>query len=198
MSPSTRSSNDKVNGANIKSVCVFCGAGDGADPVFEQEAIGGGSVGLMGTVAKAALDNGGKITAVVPEPLFKHGSKQLCDPIVVPDMHSRKRRMYDESDAFVVLPGGFGTMEEMLEMITWSQLNIHTKPIILVNTKNYYTPFAEWVKMCVKENFIKTHNAEIFVLCESSKDVIDTLKNYTAPKARYEFQWTNFEKESLV
>lgn len=112
--------------------------------------IGGGSVGLMGAVAQGVIDNGGKGLAVVPEPLYKHGSKQICEYVIVPDMHTRKKRMADESDAFVCLPGGFGTMEEMLEMITWSQLNIHAKPIILLNTNGYYNLFVEWIKLAVQ------------------------------------------------
>ncbi|KAI8971549.1 cytokinin riboside 5'-monophosphate phosphoribohydrolase LOG [Mycotypha africana] len=152
----------------------------------------------MGAVAQSVFKNGGKITAVVPEPMLTLSDEQLCEPTVVPDMHSRKRRMHDESDAFIVLPGGFGTMEEMLEMITWSQLNIHSKPIILVNTKNYFTPFDSWVKLCVKENFIKSDNANIFVLCESSKQVLDTLNKYKAPEARYVIHWKPSERDTLV
>ncbi|KAI8070550.1 cytokinin riboside 5'-monophosphate phosphoribohydrolase LOG [Gilbertella persicaria] len=152
----------------------------------------------MGAVAKATLDHGGKTIGIVPEPLFKHGSKQLSETIIVPDMHTRKKRMAEESDAFVVLPGGFGTMEEMLEMITWSQLNIHSKPIILLNTKSYFKLFVDWVNMCVIENFIQPKNANIFVVCDTTKEFIHALQTYEAPKSRYEFDWTNKERDSLV
>lgn len=111
---------------------------------------GGGSVGLMGAVAKGIIENGGKAIGIVPEPLFRHGSNQLCETVIVPDMHARKKRMEDECDAFVCLPGGYGTMEEMLEMITWSQLNIHSKPILLLDTKGYYKLFVDWIKLSVQ------------------------------------------------
>lgn len=111
-------------------------------------------MGLMGSVAKGTIENGGKAVGIVPEPLFKHGSKQLAETILVPDMHSRKKRMADESDAFICLPGGYGTMEEMLEMITWSQLNIHSKPILLLNTKGYYNMFVEWIKLSVQGSYL--------------------------------------------
>lgn len=109
----------------------------------------------MGAVAQETINNGGEGLAVVPEPLFKHGSKQICEYTIVPDMHTRKKRMADESDAFVVLPGGYGTMEEMLEMITWSQLNIHAKPIILLNTNGYFNLFVEWIKLSVQGKQMK-------------------------------------------
>ncbi|KAI9361813.1 hypothetical protein BD770DRAFT_418661 [Pilaira anomala] len=174
----------------IKSVCVFCGSGNGADPAYALEAYGGGSVGLMGAVARGTLENGGKAIGIVPEPLFKHGSEQICETVVVPDMHTRKKRMSDESNAFIVLPGGFGTMEEMLEMITWSQLNVHSKPIVLLNTKDYYKPFVNWIQLSVKEQFIQPRNADIFVLCESAKDILNTLQTYEAPDSRYSLDWT--------
>ncbi|CEG81538.1 hypothetical protein RMATCC62417_15729 [Rhizopus microsporus] len=191
--------------AVIKSVCVFCASSMGTDPIYAQEAeklgkalaennirlvYGGGSVGLMGTVAKAVLDNGGQALAVVPEPLYRHGSKQICEAIIVPDMHARKQRMADESDAFVVLPGGYGTMEEMLEMITWSQLNIHAKPMVLVNIKNFFGHFLDWIKHTIEQQFISPNNRHIFVSCESSDQVIDELKNYKAPDSRYALDWS--------
>ncbi|KAI8387387.1 hypothetical protein BD560DRAFT_320786 [Blakeslea trispora] len=183
---------------NIKSVCVFCGSSSGADPIYEQEARGGGSIGVMGSVAQATLNNGGDVLAVVPEPLFTHGSKQIAEAVVVPDMHTRKKRMAEESDAFIVLPGGFGTMEEMLEMITWSQLNIHNKPIVLLNTKNYYKLFVDWIKMCVTEKFIHESNTDIFVVCDTTKEVLHALQTYQPPNSRYAFNWTTKERESLV
>ncbi|EIE84247.1 hypothetical protein RO3G_08957 [Rhizopus delemar RA 99-880] len=175
----------------IKSACVFCASSMGTSPLYAEEATSGGSVGLMGATAKAVLDNGGQALSVVPEPLFKHGSKQLCETIIVPDMHSRKKRMADESDAFIVLPGGFGTMEEMLEMITWSQLNIHSKPIILLNTKNFFDLYIQWIQLAAKEQFIPEKNVNIFVTCETTESVLDKLINYIAPETRYGLDWTN-------
>ncbi|KAI9476168.1 MAG: hypothetical protein EXX96DRAFT_576037 [Benjaminiella poitrasii] len=202
-----------VASTGIKSICVFCGSGSGADPIYEQEArelgrilaekdirlvYGGGSVGLMGAIAKGVLDNGGKGIAIVPEPLYKYSSKQICETIIVSDMHARKKRMEDECDAFVVLPGGYGTMEEMLEMITWSQLNIHSKPIVLLNTKNYFKLFVDWIEFSAQENFIHPKNRDIFVLCDSTKDVIEKLKSYDAPDSRYGIDWSKDDRKSLV
>ncbi|KAG0163417.1 hypothetical protein DFQ28_000458 [Apophysomyces sp. BC1034] len=188
----------------IKSVCVFCGSGAGADPLYAEHATelgkalaekkytlvyGGGSVGLMGAVAKAVLEEGSRAKAIVPEPLFREGSKQIAEVTIVPDMHTRKRTMGDECDAFVVLPGGFGTMEEMLEMITWSQLNIHSKPILLLNTKNYFDLFVQWIKHSVQEKFVHAANTDIFVVCDTVEDVLEKLQTYQAPASRYCLDW---------
>ncbi|KAL7328174.1 hypothetical protein PS15p_206482 [Mucor circinelloides] len=198
---------------DIKSVCVFCGSGSGADPIYEQEAYelgkvfaankirlvyGGGSVGLMGAVAKGVIENGGEAIGIVPEPLYRHGSKQLCETVIVPDMHARKKRMEEESDAFVCLPGGYGSFEEILETICWSQLNIHSKPIVLLNTKNFYKLFVDFINMSVQEKFIHAKNADIFVLCSDAKDIMEIMKSYRAPETRYNLDWSKNERKSLV
>ncbi|KAF7731815.1 hypothetical protein EC973_008330 [Apophysomyces ossiformis] len=195
----------------IKSVCVFCGSGAGSDPLYAEHATrlgkafaekdytlvyGGGSVGLMGAVAKAVLEGGGRAKAIVPEPLYKAGSKQIAEVTIVPDMHTRKRTMGDECDAFVVLPGGFGTMEEMLEMITWSQLNIHSKPILLLNTKNYFDIFVKWIEHSVQEKFVHAANADIFVVCDTVEDVLKQLQTYQAPTSRYALDWVQKNGEN--
>ncbi|CDH48224.1 lysine decarboxylase [Lichtheimia corymbifera JMRC:FSU:9682] len=189
---------------SITSVCVFCGSGDGGNPEYREQATalgkaladngyslvyGGGSVGLMGAVAKAVIDNGGKAKGIVPEPLYRNGSKQICETIIVPDMHTRKKTMGDHCDAFVVLPGGYGTAEEMLEMITWSQLNIHSKPILVLNTRGFFTPLVEWVNVAVREQFIRPNNANIFVTCNTIDDILQALKTYQAPSSRYGLDW---------
>ncbi|KAI8986387.1 hypothetical protein BDB01DRAFT_720520 [Pilobolus umbonatus] len=191
-------SSKQVESKPIKSVCVFCGSANGASPEYMKEAKGGGSVGLMGEVARGVLDNGGSAIGIVPEPLYKYGSKQLAETVIVPDMHTRKKRMAEESDAFLVLPGGFGTMEEMLEMITWSQLNIHSKPIILINTNGYFKLFVEWIELSVKEGFVKDNSAGIFVTCDKSADVIEALNNYKAPISRYSLDWTQSPKSNDI
>ncbi|KAL9550377.1 hypothetical protein MBANPS3_004746 [Mucor bainieri] len=198
---------------DIKSVCVFCGSGSGADPLYEQEAYelgkvlaennirlvyGGGSVGLMGAVAKGTLDNGGKAIGIVPEPLYRHGSKQLCETVIVPDMHTRKKRMEEESDAFVCLPGGFGSFEEVLEIITWSQLNVHSKPIVLLNTKGFYNLFVDFIKFSAQEKFIHAGNVNIFSLCSEAKDMLEALKSYRAPETRYNLDWSKSERKALA
>ncbi|KAG1449639.1 hypothetical protein G6F56_008588 [Rhizopus delemar] len=183
----------------------------GTDPIYGQEAeklgkllaennikvvYGGGSVGLMGTVAKSALDHGGKALGVVPEVFYKQGSKQLGESIIVPDMHSRKKRMAEESDAFIVLPGGFGTMEEMFEVITWSQLNIHSKPILLLNTKNFFDLCIGFVHQAAEAQFISKGNTEIFVTCDTTETIIEKLATYVAPSSRYGLDWV-LDKDSI-
>ncbi|KAI9311184.1 hypothetical protein BX666DRAFT_1868329 [Dichotomocladium elegans] len=174
----------------IKSICVFCGSGNGGSPEYIEQAKRGGSVGVMGAIAQAVIENKGKATGIVPEPLFRAGSKQIAETIIVPDMHTRKKTMGDYSDAFVVLPGGFGTFEEMLEMITWSQLNIHSKPILLLNTRGFYTKFVEFIRVAVQEKFIRDENEGIFVMCDTIEELLDALKTYEAPSSRYGLNWT--------
>ena len=154
----------------IKSACVFCGASVGNDPAFvsaardlgSQMAAGGirlvfgaGHIGMMGTVADAVLEGGGEAIGVIPEFLRDreqaHGG--LTELHVVDTMHTRKRMMFDLSDAFIVLPGGLGTLEEMFEMITWRQLGRHKKPIVLISTNDYWAPFQDMVDRVVDSEF---------------------------------------------
>ena len=139
----------------IKTVCVYCGSGPGTNPHFEQAAIelgkvfaendirlvyGGGSIGLMGAVAKSTLDHGGKVTGIIPDFLRarENALTRVQEMIVTPDMHERKRLMFERSDAFVALPGGIGTLEELVEQLTWQQLGRHSKPVLLANIDNFW------------------------------------------------------------
>jgi len=154
----------------VKSACVFCGASVGNDPAFVEAArdlggrmaasdmrlvYGAGHVGMMGTVADAVLDAGGEAIGVIPE--FLRDREQahlgLTELHVVDSMHTRKRMMFDLSDAFVVLPGGLGTLEEVFEMITWRQLGRHEKPIVLISTNDYWAPFQGLVDRVVDSDF---------------------------------------------
>lgn len=159
-----------MNDRSIKSVCVFCGASVGNDPAYAAAArelgtglaraglrlvFGAGHVGMMGTVADAVLAGGGKAIGVIPEFLRDRelAHTGLTELHVVDSMHTRKRMMFDLSDAFVILPGGLGTLEEMFEMITWRQLGRHEKPIVLINTKDYWKPFGDMVQRIVDNDF---------------------------------------------
>ena len=142
----------------INNICVYCGSGDGRIPAYVEAAVtlgtamakagiglvyGGGSLGLMGKVARAVLDNGGRVTGIIPGLLV--ATRSACcatcnELIVVEDMHQRKRLMFEKSDAFVALPGGVGTLEELVEQLTWSQLGQHEKPIILANINRFWDP----------------------------------------------------------
>ncbi|GJE62785.1 LOG family protein [Methylobacterium trifolii] len=143
--------------APVKTVCVYCGSGFGGDPAFRDAAevlgtalaeagiglvYGGGDVGLMGTVARAVLAGGGHVTGIIPDFLQarEHMLDAIQETIVVGDMHTRKRLMFERSDAFVALPGGIGTLEELVEQLTWAQLGRHRKPILLVQVADFWTP----------------------------------------------------------
>ena len=141
----------------LGAMCVFCGASEGRDPAFRSAAsglgaalavhgatlvTGGGSTGLMGAVNDGALGAGGKLIGVIPDFLKNRELADLrsTELLVVPDMHTRKRAMFDRADAFCILPGGVGTLDETFEIVTWRQLHLHNKPIILLNVKDYWTP----------------------------------------------------------
>jgi uncharacterized protein (TIGR00730 family) len=156
--------------SKISSICVFCGASVGKDPAFAAAATdlghrmagagmrlvyGAGNVGMMGAVADAVLARGGEAVGVIPEFLRERemAHKGLTEMHVVDSMHTRKRMMFDLSDAFIVLPGGLGTLEEMFEMITWRQLGRHAKPIVLISTNDYWAPFEAMVDRVVDNDF---------------------------------------------
>lgn len=156
--------------STVKSVCVFCGASVGNDPAYRAAAnelgermaasgtrlvFGAGHIGMMGTVADAVLTRGGEAIGVIPEFLRDRelAHTGLTELHVVDSMHARKTMMFDLSDAFIVLPGGLGTLEEMFEMITWRQLGRHEKPIVLINTKDYWAPFQAMIDRVVESDF---------------------------------------------
>src|SRR6185436_14291684 len=143
----------------VRSICVYCGSSPGRSPAYAEAArslgrlmaendiglvYGGGGLGLMGEVARAVLAGGGRVTGIIPEfPTEKeHMLRELTDLVVVADMHERKRLMFDRSDAFVALPGGIGTLEELVEQLTWAQLGRHSKPIVLFNAAGFWAPFV--------------------------------------------------------
>ncbi|WP_066096404.1 TIGR00730 family Rossman fold protein [Xanthomonas massiliensis] len=155
----------------MKSICVYCGSNAGADPVFAERAAalgtrlaregirvvyGGGNVGLMGTVANAALAAGGQVHGVIPRQLaeWEVAHRGLTELEIVETMHQRKRRMFELSDGFVALPGGFGTMEEIFEMLTWRQLGIGTKPCAFLDMDGFYAPLIQMIDRMVAQRFL--------------------------------------------
>lgn len=143
--------------ALVRTVCVYCGSGFGKNPAFREAAetlgttlaragmalvYGGGDVGLMGTVARAVLEGGGHVTGIIPDFLQARENmlEAVHETVVVPDMHTRKRLMFERSDAFVTLPGGIGTLEELVEQLTWAQLGRHKKPVVLVSVDGFWEP----------------------------------------------------------
>jgi uncharacterized protein (TIGR00730 family) len=177
----------------IKSICVYCGSGFGDDPVFAENAAalgrsmaeqginlvyGGGNVGLMGTVAQAVLDHGGYVTGIIPE-FLKSREKLLDDvqeTIVVPDMHTRKRLMFEKADAFVALPGGIGTLEELVEQMTWAQLGRHTKPILMLSTKGFWKPLLTLLAHMREQGFIRPGLELNYLVAERVEEVIPMLE----------------------
>ena len=155
----------------MKSICVYCGSNAGNRPIYAERAValgqriaheglaliyGGGNVGLMGVVANAVLEAGGQVTGVIPKQLadWEVAHKGLTRLEVVANMHERKMRMFDLSDAFVALPGGFGTLDEMFEMLTWRQLGIGDKPCAFLDVDGFYAPLLQMIDRMVAERFL--------------------------------------------
>ncbi len=162
----------------IRSICVFCGSSAGADPAYEAAAhrfgtllaeagltlvYGGGKRGLMGTVADAALAAGGRVVGVIPKLLLDRevGHRGLHDLHIVDDMHQRKKLMADLGDAFVTLPGGAGTLEEIFEVYTWSQLGYHAKPMALLDTAGYFQPLLAMLRHAADQGFLQPAYLEL-------------------------------------
>jgi hypothetical protein len=156
---------------DIRSICVYCGSSNGLDQLYFNEAhrlgillaqnrirlvYGAGKSGLMGAVADGALSAGGNVLGIVPDNLFELQSTHdgLTKLEIVPNIHLRKARMHESSDAFIALPGGFGTLDELFETITWAQIGIHHKPIGLLNTRDFYTPVMQLVEHLHREKFV--------------------------------------------
>ncbi|HKJ34229.1 MAG TPA: TIGR00730 family Rossman fold protein [Balneolales bacterium] len=170
--------------SKISRICVFCGSSSGANGHYKDAAIalgnkmiehhidlvyGGSSIGLMGTVADTILKQNGKVIGVIPEVLTKPevAHHHLSEQHVVKTMHERKALMSDLSDAFLVLPGGFGTLDETFEIITWSQLGIHNKPIGILNIDDYFEPLFDFIVHAHKNGFIREKNMKLFFQAKS-------------------------------
>jgi uncharacterized protein (TIGR00730 family) len=155
----------------IHSLAVFCGSKNGKTPLYVQHAIelgklmanqgitlvyGGGNVGIMGTIADTVMQNGGKVIGVIPKVLleWERQHTSLTELLVTDDMHTRKKKMYELCDAAVILPGGFGTLDEMFEMITWNQLSIHDKHIFILNSGGFYAHLLSHIRQMQEENFL--------------------------------------------
>ena len=176
----------------LRRVAVYCGSANGANPAFLLEAralgtaiaaaglgvvYGGASIGLMGAVADAALAGGAEVIGVLPEVL---AGKEIAHTALtrlelVPTMHKRKARMIALADAFLVLPGGYGTFEELLEVVTWAQLRIHAKPCILVNTANYWNGFLSFLDTAVEAGFLKAPNRALLRVASNAQEAITML-----------------------
>jgi len=177
----------------IKTVCVYCGSGSGSNPRFIEAAIalgkvfaennirlvyGGGSVGLMGAVAKSTLDHGGSVTGIIPDFLRarENSLTRIQEMIVTPDMHERKRLMFERSDAFVALPGGVGTLEELVEQMTWQQLGRHSKPVLLANIDDFWEPLLALLTHMRANQFIRPALDIEVLKAERVEDILPRLR----------------------
>jgi uncharacterized protein (TIGR00730 family) len=177
----------------IRTVCVYCGSGPGTNPRFVETAIalgkalaenairlvyGGGSIGLMGAVATSVLDHGGSVTGIIPDFLTtrENALKRVQELIVTPDMHERKRLMFERSDAFVALPGGIGTLEELVEQLTWQQLGRHAKPVLLANIDGFWEPLLALLAHMRATEFIRPSLAVDILKAERVEDILPRLR----------------------
>lgn len=184
--------------SRIRAVCVYCGSGPGDNPAYEKAAddlgrilaeheirlvYGGGSLGLMGTTATSVLRHGGKVTGIIPEFLVakERMLRDVDDLVVTEDMHARKRLMFERSDAFVALPGGLGTLEETVEMLTWGQLGRHKKPVLLANVEGFWNPLVALIEHMESQQFIRAGLKANYLVADTVDDIVPVL---TAELAR--------------
>lgn len=186
--------------SQIRTVCVYCGSSPGTNPEFIASArqfgellakekialvYGGGSRGLMGEVANAVLDNGGHVIGVIPEFLkAKEGIKTAAQEIIItPDMHTRKQTMFTRADAFVALPGGIGTLEELVEQMTWAQLGQHPKPILIANIAGFWDPLLALVDHMAKLGFVHSPERARYLMTDSIDAIIPMLRAFQPPSS---------------
>ncbi len=183
----------------ITSICVFCGSKVGTDPAYKEAArrlgilmaergvrlvYGGGRIGLMGVLAETVLTRGGEVIGVIPDFLMQYEveNPDVTELIVVGSMHERKRRMFEMSDGFVVLPGGLGTLDETLEITTWKQLQLHAKPVVMVDVGGYWEPLKALVNGIVAGGFAHPAITELFTVVDGVDDVFAALDDAPEPK----------------
>ncbi|MDJ0948678.1 MAG: TIGR00730 family Rossman fold protein [Alphaproteobacteria bacterium] len=185
--------------SELRSVCVYCGSAVGRTQAHARSAralgaalaardirlvYGGGRIGMMGILADAVLAGGGRVTGVIPEHLesAERAHPDLDEMIVVDSMHTRKRRMFELSDGFVILPGGLGTLDEAFEMITWKQLGLHDKPIVLANIEAYWQPLLDLVRAAAAEGYVRAAHTHLFEMADTVDGILAALRAAPAPQ----------------
>ena len=180
---------------NIKNLTVFCGSSLGTDEIYEKQALklgrtladrsiglvyGGADVGLMGAVANGCLSKGGRVTGVLPRFIQDKGiaHKNLTEIILVETMHERKTKMDELSDGAIALPGGFGTLEEFFEVLTWGQLGLHKKPVGVLNINGFYDPLKDLTGKMVEKGFLKEANSKMLLISDDIEKLLDQMENY--------------------
>ncbi len=188
---------------HVRNICVYCGSGQGRNPLYAQAAqtlgrmmaeadiglvYGGGSIGLMGDIARSVLQHGGHVTGIIPEFLSTREImlRDVQDLIVTKSMHERKQIMFEKSDAFVALPGGIGTLEELVEQLTWSQLGQHTKPIVLGDIDGFWDPLLSLVAHMREEAFIREGIEVALTTVRNAEDIVPTVQDLAARSAERE------------
>ena len=178
--------------SRIRSVCVYCGSARGVEPAYEAAAAelgraiaedglelvyGGGGLGLMGAAARSAVAAGGAVTGIIPEFLHRKEGMlaEISQTIVAPDMHTRKRLMYERADAFVALPGGIGTVEEIVEIMTWAQLGRHRKPIVYANVNGFWNPMLSLLDHMRKEGFVHTSHLVQPIVVDDPREIVGAI-----------------------
>jgi uncharacterized protein (TIGR00730 family) len=189
----------------MKTICIFCGSRSGARPVYAEAArrlgtalvargldmiYGGGHVGLMGVAADAVLAAGGRAVGVIVQSLVERelAHRGLTELHVVETMHQRKALMAERADAFVALPGGYGTGDELFEILTWAQLGFHARPIGLLNTAGYFDALLVWLDHMVREDFLRPRHRELLLVAEDVDPLLDRLREFKATPT--EPKWT--------
>lgn len=192
----------------MKRVTVFCGSSYGTDEIFKTQAIllgnklaeeniglvyGGANVGLMGAVADGVLEKGGEVFGVLPNFLRSKeiAHDHLTELFLVETMHERKTKMNELCDGVIALPGGFGTLEEFFEMLTWAQLGLHKKPIAILNIDGFYDSLITFIQTTVDKGFLKQVNQDMLIVSDNIEELLDKMKNYEAPTVG---KWITKEK----
>jgi uncharacterized protein (TIGR00730 family) len=174
----------------LKSIAVFCGSKHGNNPLFTEQAVrlgnllaennvcliyGGGNNGLMGSVANGVLERGGRVIGIIPELLtsWERQHDGITELIVVENMHVRKRMMYEKADAAIILPGGFGTLDELFEILTWNQLSIHDKPVYILNSGGFYNSLLEHMQLMMEEGFLYNPLASVITVAKDPADIFN-------------------------
>jgi uncharacterized protein (TIGR00730 family) len=191
---------------NIKNVCVYCGSSSRVDDKYKQAATllgreiagagwgvvyGGGRVGLMGLVADSALENGADVIGIIPEHIQSREIEHtdLTELHIVDTMHVRKQMMVDRSEAFVILPGGIGTLDEFFELVTWKQLGLHDKPIVVVDLDGYWSQLIAAIEHIAKEGFMREGDLDLFDVVKTIEDVVPALQNAPVEKFDPTTKW---------
>ena len=186
--------------SKISDVCVYCGSSPGSNPRFIEAAAdfgkilaenkinlvyGGGSFGLMGALANSVLDHGGTVTGIIPESLVtrERALKRVQEMVVTRDMHERKRKMFERSDAFVALPGGIGTLEELVEQLTWAQLLHHKKPVVLCSIDSFWNPLLETFARMNDAGFVYNSGILNDMICEEAAGILPLIRRKMADAA---------------